>query len=33
MILASPFFDTAKAYGPWTNEELVGEALRPIRDQ
>ncbi|MCQ4161649.1 aldo/keto reductase [Roseomonas sp. GC11] len=27
------FFDTAEAYGPWTNEELVGEALRPIRDQ
>jgi aryl-alcohol dehydrogenase-like predicted oxidoreductase len=27
------FFDTAEAYGPWTNEELVGEALRPIRDE
>ena len=27
------FFDTAEAYGPWTNEELVGEALAPIRDQ
>jgi aryl-alcohol dehydrogenase-like predicted oxidoreductase len=27
------FFDTAEAYGPFTNEELVGEALRPIRDQ
>ena len=26
-------FDTAEAYGPWTNEELVGEALRPIREQ
>lgn len=26
-------FDTAEAYGPWTNEELVGEALRPIRDE
>jgi aryl-alcohol dehydrogenase-like predicted oxidoreductase len=26
-------FDTAEAYGPWTNEELVGEALRPIRDK
>ncbi|MEZ2128688.1 MULTISPECIES: aldo/keto reductase [unclassified Sinorhizobium] len=26
-------FDTAEAYGPWTNEELVGEALAPIRDQ
>jgi aryl-alcohol dehydrogenase-like predicted oxidoreductase len=27
------FFDTAEAYGPYTNEELVGEALSPIRDQ
>ena len=27
------FFDTAEAYGPRTNEELVGEALAPIRDQ
>lgn len=27
------FFDTAEAYGPFTNEEIVGEALRPIRDQ
>ena len=27
------FFDTAEAYGPFTNEELVGEALGPIRDQ
>lgn len=26
------FFDTAEVYGPYTNEELVGEALRPIRD-
>src|ERR1700741_5053403 len=26
------FFDTAKAYGPFVNEELVGEALAPIRD-
>ncbi|MES2987939.1 MAG: aldo/keto reductase [Pseudomonadota bacterium] len=26
------FFDTAEAYGPWTNEELVGEALGPVRD-
>ena len=26
------FFDTAEAYGPWTNEELVGEALAPFRD-
>src|SRR6185312_6825170 len=27
------FFDTAEAYGPFTNEELVGEALAPIRNQ
>src|SRR5262245_27067555 len=27
------FFDTAEAYGPFTNEALVGEALRPVRDQ
>jgi aryl-alcohol dehydrogenase-like predicted oxidoreductase len=27
------FFDTAEAYGPFTNEELLGEALAPIRDQ
>jgi aryl-alcohol dehydrogenase-like predicted oxidoreductase len=27
------FFDTAEAYGPFTNEELVGEALGPFRDQ
>ena len=27
------FFDTAEVYGPFTNEELVGEALFPIRDQ
>jgi aryl-alcohol dehydrogenase-like predicted oxidoreductase len=27
------FFDTAMAYGPFTNEELVGEALAPFRDQ
>jgi len=26
------FFDTAEAYGPFTNEELVGEALAPMRD-
>jgi aryl-alcohol dehydrogenase-like predicted oxidoreductase len=26
------FFDTAEAYGPFANEELVGEALRPMRD-
>jgi aryl-alcohol dehydrogenase-like predicted oxidoreductase len=31
--LGVTFFDTAEAYGPWTNEELVGEALKPIRDQ
>jgi aryl-alcohol dehydrogenase-like predicted oxidoreductase len=27
------FFDTAEAYGPFANEELLGEALGPIRDQ
>jgi aryl-alcohol dehydrogenase-like predicted oxidoreductase len=27
------FFDTAEAYGPFSNEELVGEALAPVRDQ
>jgi aryl-alcohol dehydrogenase-like predicted oxidoreductase len=27
------FFDTAQVYGPFTNEELVGEALQPVRDQ
>ena len=27
------FFDTAEVYGPFINEELVGEALAPIRDQ
>ena len=27
------FFDTAEVYGPYANEELVGEALHPIRDQ
>ncbi|HVQ30322.1 MAG TPA: aldo/keto reductase, partial [Vicinamibacteria bacterium] len=26
-------FDTAEAYGPFTNEELVGEALAPLRDK
>jgi aryl-alcohol dehydrogenase-like predicted oxidoreductase len=26
-------FDTAESYGPFANEEIVGEALRPIRDQ
>jgi aryl-alcohol dehydrogenase-like predicted oxidoreductase len=27
------FFDTAEAYGPFTNEELVGEALAPVREK
>jgi len=27
------FFDTAESYGPLTNEEMVGEALQPVRDQ
>ncbi len=27
------FFDTAEAYGPFTNEELLGEALAPVREQ
>src|SRR6476659_2057913 len=27
------FFDTAEAYGPFANEELVGEAVAPFRDQ
>jgi aryl-alcohol dehydrogenase-like predicted oxidoreductase len=27
------FFDTAEVYGPYTNEELVGEALSPLRDE
>ncbi len=31
--LGVTFFDTAEAYGPWTNEELVGEALAPMRDK
>jgi aryl-alcohol dehydrogenase-like predicted oxidoreductase len=31
--LGVTFFDTAEAYGPFANEELVGEALEPIRDQ
>jgi aryl-alcohol dehydrogenase-like predicted oxidoreductase len=30
--LGVTFFDTAQVYGPFTNEELVGEALEPIRD-
>ena len=31
--LGVTFFDSAEAYGPYTNEELLGEALAPIRDQ
>jgi aryl-alcohol dehydrogenase-like predicted oxidoreductase len=31
--LGVTFFDTAEAYGPFANEELVGEALQPIRDK
>ena len=31
--LGVTFFDTAECYGPYTNEELVGEALAPIRDK
>jgi aryl-alcohol dehydrogenase-like predicted oxidoreductase len=27
------FFDTAEVYGPFTNEQIVGEALRPVRDR
>src|SRR6266403_3399485 len=27
------FFDTAEGYGPFTNEELLGESLAPVRDQ
>lgn len=27
------FFDTAEVYGPYVNEELVGEAFAPVRDQ
>ena len=27
------FFDTAEVYGPWTNEQIVGAALHPYRDQ
>src|SRR5690554_3451922 len=27
------FFDTAEVYGPYENEELVGEALKPVREQ
>ena len=31
--LGVDFFDTADAYGPFRNEELVGEALAPVRDK
>ena len=31
--LGITFFDTAESYGPFTNEELVGEALAPVREQ
>ena len=31
--LGITFIDTAESYGPYANEELVGEALQPIRDQ
>ncbi|MDI9607252.1 MAG: aldo/keto reductase [Atribacterota bacterium] len=31
--LGVTFFDTAEVYGPYTNEELVGEALEPYRDK
>jgi aryl-alcohol dehydrogenase-like predicted oxidoreductase len=31
--LGVTFFDTAEVYGPFNNEELVGEALEPLRDQ
>ena len=30
--LGVTFFDTAEVYGPFANEELVGEALAPVRD-
>jgi aryl-alcohol dehydrogenase-like predicted oxidoreductase len=31
--LGVTFFDTAEVYGPYTNEEIVGEALAPVRDK
>ena len=31
--LGITFFDTAEVYGPFTNEELVGEALQPFKDK
>jgi aryl-alcohol dehydrogenase-like predicted oxidoreductase len=33
MELGVTFFDTGEVYGPFTNEEMVGEALRPVREQ
>jgi aryl-alcohol dehydrogenase-like predicted oxidoreductase len=30
---AVTFFDTAESYGPFTNEELIGEALSPLRSK
>src|SRR5215213_4734683 len=31
--LGVTFFDTAEVYGPFTNEDLVGKALAPVRDR
>src|SRR5436190_5212423 len=31
--LGITFFDTAEVYGPYVNEEVVGEALEPVRDE
>ena len=31
--LGVTFFDTAEVYGPFTNEDIVGEALEPVRDR
>ena len=31
--LGVTFFDTAEAYGPFANEELLGEALAPVRER
>jgi aryl-alcohol dehydrogenase-like predicted oxidoreductase len=31
--LGVTFFDTAQVYGPFTNEQLVGDAIAPVRDQ
>ncbi len=31
--LGVTFFDTAQVYGPFVNEELVGKAMAPVRDQ